>query len=121
MRRPAAAASRRAERRRSGQNRRKSNDAVAHGIGAVDAQEGNGPSHDSGAQQREDQVRQHGEGAKTRFSELAAETTCNQEYAGCLKQRLDDEADAVIAQSETPVVQHPGDAALDRPAPLSQP
>ena len=59
-------------------------------------------------------------GPKSRFSELAGEPPCNQEYAGGLEQRLDDEAEPVIAQSEAPVLQHPGVAALDGPAPLAQ-
>src|SRR4051794_34124222 len=58
--------------------------------------------------------------AKRRFSELAREAFCNQEYARALKQRLDDEPEPIIAQSEAPVLQHPSVAALDRPAPLAQ-
>src|SRR4051794_10616251 len=57
---------------------------------------------------------------KRRFSELAREAFCNQEYARALKQRLDDEPEPIIAQSEAPVLKHPGVAALDRPAPLAQ-
>src|SRR3712207_9349426 len=58
--------------------------------------------------------------AKSRFSEFAGEAACNQEYAGALQQGLDDEAEPIVAQSEAPVLQHPGVAALDRPAPLAQ-
>ena len=36
---------------------------------------------------------------KRRFSELAREAFCNQEYARALKQRLNDEAKPVVAQS----------------------
>src|SRR4051794_125543 len=57
---------------------------------------------------------------KRRFSELAREAFCNQESARALKQRLDDEPEPIIAQSEAPVLQHPSVAALDRPAPLAQ-
>src|SRR3954463_13393764 len=57
---------------------------------------------------------------KRRFSELAREAFCNQEYARALKQRLDDEPEPVIAQSQAPVLKHPSVAALDRPAPLAQ-
>src|SRR3954471_24191266 len=55
-----------------------------------------------------------------RFSELMGEAGCNQEYAGGLKQGLDNEAEPVIAQREASVLQDPGIAALDRPAVLSQ-
>src|SRR5215213_4114729 len=58
---------------------------------------------------------------KRRFSELACEAFCNQEYAGALKQRLDNEPEPIIAQGEAPVLQHPSIAALDGPAPLAQP
>src|SRR5215212_2612119 len=58
--------------------------------------------------------------AKRRFSELAREAFCNQEYARALKQRLDDEPEPIIAQSEAPVLKHPSVAALDRPTPLAQ-
>ena len=58
---------------------------------------------------------------KRRFSELAREAFCNQEGAGGLQQRLDDEAKPVIAQGETLILQHPRVAALHRPAPLAQP
>src|SRR5215211_2630184 len=58
---------------------------------------------------------------KKRFSELAGEAACNQEYTGGLQQRLDDEAEPVIAQGEAFVLEHPGIAAFDRPAVLSQP
>ena len=45
---------------------------------------------------------------------------CNQEYTSGLEQRLHDEVQPVVAQSEAPVLQHPGIAALDRPAALAQ-
>src|SRR5918911_300147 len=61
-----------------------------------------------------------GSAAKRRFSELAREAFCNQEYARALKQRRDDEPEPIIAQSEAPVLKHPRVAALDRPAPLAQ-
>ena len=51
---------------------------------------------------------------------MAREAFCNQEYARALKQRLDDEPEPVIAQSQAPVLKHPSVAALDRPAPLAQ-
>src|SRR3954471_2412628 len=54
------------------------------------------------------------------FSELMGEAGCTQEYAGGLKQGLDNEAEPVIAQREASVLQDPGIAALDRPAVLSQ-
>src|SRR5215217_6904721 len=57
---------------------------------------------------------------KRRFSEVAREACCNPEDARALQQRLDDEAKPVIAQSQTPVLQHPRGAALHRPAPLAQ-
>src|SRR3982750_3587572 len=57
---------------------------------------------------------------KRRFSELAREAFCNQEYARSLTQRLDDEPEPIIAQSEAPGLRHPRVAALDRPAPLAQ-
>src|SRR4051795_11619078 len=57
---------------------------------------------------------------KRRFSELTGEAVCNQEYASGLEQRLDDEAEPVVAQSQAPVFQDPGVAAFDRPAPLAQ-
>jgi hypothetical protein len=52
---------------------------------------------------------------------LACEAACNQEYAGGLEQRLDDEAEPVIAQREALVLQYPGIAAFDRPAALAEP
>src|SRR3954465_6606117 len=55
-----------------------------------------------------------------RFSELTGEAVCNQEYASGLEQRLDDEAEPVVAQRQAPVFQDPGIAAFDRPAPLAQ-
>src|SRR3954464_13503610 len=58
---------------------------------------------------------------KTRFSELAGEAACNQEYTGGLQQGLDNEAEAIVAQRQASVLKHPGIAALDRPAVLSQP
>src|SRR5215218_4958323 len=57
---------------------------------------------------------------KRRFSEVAHEACCDPEDARALQQRLDDEAKPVIAQSQTPVLQHPRGAALHRPAPLAQ-
>lgn len=45
------------------------------------------------------------EAAKRWFSEFACEPPCNQEYAGGLEQRLDDEAEPVIAQREALVLQ----------------
>ena len=51
---------------------------------------------------------------------MASEAFCNQEDARTLQDRLDDEAEPVIAQGETLVLQHPGIAALHRPAPLAQ-
>src|SRR4051794_11216401 len=59
-------------------------------------------------------------GPRRRFSELGREAFCNREYARALKQRLDDEPEPIIAQSEAPVLKHPSVAALDRPAPLAQ-
>ncbi len=53
---------------------------------------------------------------KKRFSQFACEFFCTQEYAGDLKQALDDEAEAVVAQGEALVLQQSGVAALDRPA-----
>src|SRR5215207_6347426 len=57
---------------------------------------------------------------KRRFSELAREASCNQEDACALQERLDDEAEPVIAQGQALVLKHPSVAALDRPAPLAQ-
>src|SRR3954453_12682310 len=57
---------------------------------------------------------------KRQFSELTGEAVRNQEYASGLEQRLDDEAEPVVAQSQAPVFQDPGVAAFDRPAPLAQ-
>ena len=57
---------------------------------------------------------------KRRFSEFTVEPSANQEYVGGLKQSLDDEAEAVVAECQAPVLQQPGEAALDRPAPLSR-
>ena len=59
--------------------------------------------------------------AKRRFSEFSSEPACNQEYAGGLEQGLDDEAEPVVAQRQALVLQHPGIAALHRPAPLTEP
>src|SRR3954471_7345318 len=64
--------------------------------------------------------REQPQGPKRRFSELTGEAVCNQEYAGGLEQRLDDEAEPVVAQSQAPVFQDPGIAAFDRPAALAQ-
>src|SRR4051794_6600817 len=58
--------------------------------------------------------------AKRRFSELPGKLSCNQEYTSGLEQRLHDEVEPVVAQSEAPVLQNPGIAALDRPAALAQ-
>ena len=55
-----------------------------------------------------------------RLSEFAGKPTHNQEYAGGLEQRPDDEAEPVVAQPEAPVLQHPGITALDGPAPLAE-
>src|SRR3954451_21428820 len=57
---------------------------------------------------------------KRQFSELTGEAVRNQEYASGLEQRLDDEAEPVVAQSQAPVFQDPGVAAFDRPAALAQ-
>src|SRR3954451_25361572 len=57
---------------------------------------------------------------KRQFSELTGEAVCNQEYAGGLEQRLDDEAEPVVAQSQAPVFPDPGIAAFDRPAAPAQ-
>src|SRR5437868_4773319 len=61
-----------------------------------------------------------GRAPKRRFSELACEAFCNQEYARALKQRLDDEPEPIIAQGEPLVLKHPSVTALDRPAALAQ-
>src|SRR3954452_297864 len=58
--------------------------------------------------------------SKRRFSELASKAFCHQEDACALQERLDDEPEPVIAQSETLVLKHPRVAALHRPAPLAQ-
>src|SRR3954454_19938303 len=58
--------------------------------------------------------------AKRRFSEFLYEAACNQEETGGLEQRLDDEAEPVVAQRQPLVLQQPGVAALDRPAALAQ-
>lgn len=58
---------------------------------------------------------------KRRFSEFPCEASCNQEYASGIQQGLNDKAEPVIAQREALVLQYPGIAAFDRPAPLSQP
>src|SRR3954469_6101683 len=47
-----------------------------------------------------------------RVSELPGEAVCNQEYAGGVEQRLDDEAEPVVAQRQAPVFQDPGIAAF---------
>src|SRR5690242_6408921 len=62
-----------------------------------------------------------GRAGKRRFSEFLYETACNQEETGGLEQRLDDEAEPVVAQRQPLVLQQPGVAPLDRPAPLPQP
>src|SRR3954467_2953107 len=59
-------------------------------------------------------------GPKRQFSELTGEAVCNQEYASGLEQRLNDEAEPVVAQSQALVFQDPGIAAFYRPAPLAQ-
>ena len=51
---------------------------------------------------------------------MTGEAVRNQEYASGLEQRLDDEAEPVVAQGEASVFQDPGIAAFDRPAPLAQ-
>ena len=51
---------------------------------------------------------------------MASKAFCNQEDACALQERLDDEPEPVIAQSETLVLKHPRVAALHRPAPLAQ-
>jgi hypothetical protein len=51
----------------------------------------------------------------------ATEPACGQEYASGLEQRLDDEAEPIVAQGKASVIEHPGIAALDRPAARSQP
>src|SRR3954447_23418650 len=58
---------------------------------------------------------------KRRFSEFAGEASRNQEETGGLGQGLDDEAEPVVAQRQALVLQQPGVAALDRPAPPAQP
>src|SRR3954452_24925551 len=58
---------------------------------------------------------------KRRFSEFSGEAACNQEETGGLEQGLNDEPEAVVAERQTLVLQQPGVAALDRPAPLPQP
>src|SRR6478672_80394 len=58
---------------------------------------------------------------KRRFSELPGETARNQEETGGLEQGLDDEAEPVVAERQTPVLQQPGVAALDGPAALAEP
>ena len=55
------------------------------------------------------------------FSQLVRHASRNQEDARRLKQRLDDEAAPVISEGEALVLQAPGIAALDRPAPLAEP
>jgi hypothetical protein len=56
-----------------------------------------------------------------RFSQFTSDAPCNQKDAGDLEQRLDDEAEPVIAECEALILQDPGVGALDRPAPLAQP
>ena len=66
---------------------------------------------------------QHGKAVKThksRFSQFACELPCNQEYARLLKQSLDDEAEAVVSQARSLVLQQPCVGAFDWPAALSQ-
>src|SRR4051794_18852202 len=58
--------------------------------------------------------------SKRRFSEFAGEASRNQEETGGLEQGLDNEPEPVVAQGETFVLQQPGVAALDRPAPPAQ-
>ena len=53
---------------------------------------------------------------KSRFSQLLRQASCNQEDASRLKQRLDNEATPIVSESEALIFQHPGIAALDRPA-----
>src|SRR3954471_20801058 len=59
--------------------------------------------------------------SQRRLSQFADEAFCNQEETGGLEQGLDDEAEPFVAQGEALVLQQPGVAALDRPAPLPQP
>src|SRR4051812_50229689 len=59
--------------------------------------------------------------SKRRFSEFSGEAACNQEETGGLEQGLNDEPEAVVAERQPLVLQQPGVAALDRPAPLPQP
>src|SRR4051812_50080752 len=59
--------------------------------------------------------------SKRRFSEFAGEASRNQEETGGLEQGLDDEPEAVVAERQALVLQQPGVAALDRPAPPAQP
>jgi hypothetical protein len=59
-------------------------------------------------------------GLKRRFSQFLCHASCNQKDACGLEQGLNDEAEAVVAQSETLVLQDPCIAALDRPAPFAQ-
>src|SRR3954453_16669291 len=58
---------------------------------------------------------------KRRFSELAGEASCNQEYACALQQRLDDEPKPIIAEGQALALKHPGVAGLEGPAALAQP
>ena len=51
---------------------------------------------------------------------MPGEAVCNQEYASGVEQRLDDEAERVVARRQAPVFQELGIAAFDRPAPLAQ-
>jgi hypothetical protein len=46
---------------------------------------------------------------------------CNHDGASGLKQRLDDDPETVVAQSQAPVFHNPGGAALDEPAPCPSP
>jgi hypothetical protein len=54
------------------------------------------------------------------LSQFPSKASCNQEETGGLEQELDDEAEAVVAERQALVLQQPGVAALDRPAPLAQ-
>lgn len=59
-------------------------------------------------------------GNKSRFSEFMGEASYNQEETGCLEQGLDDEAEAIVAERQAPVLEDPGVATLDRPVLFAQ-
>src|SRR4051794_4529998 len=60
-------------------------------------------------------------GCQRRLSQSADEASCNQEETGGLEQGLDDEPEPVVTERRALVLQEPGVAALDRPAPPAQP